>query len=321
MKIAIAVLSLLVAFASSSPLRSQELIKLNVASGPVDDTTPVLYAVKAGLFRRAGLDVQVTQLRSGAAIAAAVAGGSAQIGASSLMPLISANVHGVHFFILAPGTMYDTSIRNGLMVVQKNSPIHTAHDLNGQVIGTTSLSEVSAIATLAWIDQNGGDSRSVKMVEVSYPAMLPALVEGRIAAGALVSPTLEQQLESGQVRVLSNPKDAIAKHFLNSAWFTTADYATANPDIVARFARVMREASAYANAHHAETVDLIAAFTGLDPAVVGRSVRPIWGERLDPSDIQPIIDAAVKYKGIDRSFDAKELISPVASQAFGARRN
>lgn len=321
MRIVAAALLLVAAFASSTPVRSQALVTINVASGPVDDTTPVLYAVKAGLFRRAGLDVQVTTLKSGAAIAAAVAGGSAQIGASSLMPLISANAHGVHFAILAPGTMFDSNVKNGLMVVAKSSPIHTARDLNGQVIGTTSLNEVSAIGTLAWIDQNGGDSKTVKMVEVAYPAMLPALLEGRIAAGALVSPTLEQQLESGQVRVLSNPKEAIAKHFLNSAWFATAEYAAANPDVVGRFARVMREASAYANAHHAETVDLIANFTGLEPATVARSVRPIWAERLDPHDIQPIVDAAAKYKVIDHGFDAKELISPIALAAFSQRGN
>lgn len=300
----------------SGALRSQELTDIKIASGPVDDTTPALYAIKAGIFKKYGLNVEISNLRTGAAIAAAVAGGSVQIGASSLMPIISAYAHGVLLPIVAPGTMYDTRIRNGLMVVRSDSPIKTARDLDGQTIGTTSLQEVSALSTLNWIDQNGGDSKTVKMLEVPYPAMLPALVEGRIAAGTLVSPVLEQELESGKVRVLANPKDSVGKHYLNSCWFTTADYAAAHPDTLRSFALAMREASAFSNANHAATVDLIAAFSNVDPATVARSNRPIWGDHLNPVDIQPLVDLAARYHAIDKTFDAGALISPIVRPIF-----
>jgi len=37
--------------------------------------------------------------------------------------------------------------------------------------------------------------------------------------------------------------------------------------------------------------------------------RATIGERLDPREIQPVIDIAAKYNVIGRVFDAKELIA------------
>jgi hypothetical protein len=45
--------------------------------------------------------------------------------------------------------------------------------------------------------------------------------------------------------------------------------------------------------------------------------RVEFAETLDPHDIQPLIDAAAKYKAIDRAFPAQEMISPLA---LGAKR-
>ena len=109
--------------------------------------------------------------------------------------------------------------------------------------------------------------------------------------------------------------DAIAKRFANVAWFTTQDYAAKNPEIVRRFAAVMRDASLYSNAHHAETLNLIAGFTGVDEGTLHRMPRVGFAEYLSASDIQPLVNVAAKYGVIDRPFDAQELISPLAPKA------
>jgi ABC-type nitrate/sulfonate/bicarbonate transport system substrate-binding protein len=41
-----------------------------------DDMTPVFWGVKSGLFRRAGLDVQISNANNGAAMTAAVLAGT-----------------------------------------------------------------------------------------------------------------------------------------------------------------------------------------------------------------------------------------------------
>jgi len=162
---------------------------------------------------------------------------------------------------------------------------------------------------LAWIDKNGGDWKSIKIFELPYAAVIPAIEEGRISAGMLNEPSLSQALDGGRVRILARPQEALGRRFISSAWFATASYVAANLDIVSRFASVVREASGYANTHQAQTVDLSAAFTHVDRAIVERSARVTFAQALDPALIQPVVDAAVRYRVIERTFDARELIA------------
>jgi len=60
-------------------------------------------------------------------------------------------------------------------VVLKTSPIQSGRDLNGKTIGSTSVSDMNSAATLAWIEQTGGDPKSVKVIEVPQSAAAAAL--------------------------------------------------------------------------------------------------------------------------------------------------
>jgi len=73
--------------------------------------------------------------------------------------------------------------------------------------------------------------------------------------------------------------------------------------------RLLRAAALYTNAHHAETVPLLAAYAHIDPEVIKRMNRLTNATSLDVTYIQPAIDAAVKYKVIDKGFSASELIA------------
>ena len=51
-------------------------------------------------------------------------------------------------------------------IVRKDSPIKTGRDLNGKTFAVPALMDLNQIAAMAWIDQTGGDSRTVKIVEI-----------------------------------------------------------------------------------------------------------------------------------------------------------
>src|SRR5579859_7973889 len=109
----------LVAAIGFSPQRapSQELTTLRVAMVPNDDVTPFLYAQQTGMFRDAGLNVQVQKSTSGAVIAASVAGGSFDIGLASMMALISAHVRGIPFQMIAASGVHVASAPISQLVV------------------------------------------------------------------------------------------------------------------------------------------------------------------------------------------------------------
>ncbi len=285
---------------------------LRVASAGDDNATPLLYADKAGLFRKAGIDLQFSKMNSGSAVASAIAGGALDIGKSSLTGLIAAHLRGIDFTLVAPSGLYVKEHPIGALVVAADSTIASARDFVGKTISASALNDINVVAARAWFEQQGIDPASVHFIELPESAVSAALAAHRIDGSTVLNPVMAELVNSGKARVVAPVFDAIAGRFMISGWFASADYVAKHRDLVARFARVMQQAEDYANTHHAETLDLVAQFTGLDAGTIAGMVRPAYPAALDPRDIQPIIDAEAKYKAIDRSFSAADMISPLA---------
>lgn len=283
---------------------------LRFASAPDDDVSSFLYAQQAGLFKREGLDVTIQRSNSGAAVAAAVAGGSIDIGKSSVMSLISAHNRGLPFVLVAAAGLYSADEPVVAMLVAKDGPVHNAHDLNGKTIAVPALGDLYSIANNSFVDANGGDSKSIRYIEMPSAASPDAVINHRVDAVTLTTPILVGAMETGKVRVIGHPFDAISKRFVQAAWFTTRDFAEKNRDVIDRFQRALHESALYVNAHHADTVNALAAFTAADPKLIARMPRATAGTVLEPALLQPVVDAAVKYKAIATAFDARTLIDP-----------
>ncbi len=284
------------------------LVTVRVASTPDDMVTPVLYALRTGRFKQAGLDVVLEKQSGGAAIAAGIAGGSYEIGKSSVMALFSAHERGLPFTVIAPGGISETTTPYGYLIVAKDSAIQNARDLNGKTLAVAALSSVDQVCVQAWMDQHGGDSKTLKLVELPQSEDGAALEGHRIDAALTIHPQVDAALASGKVRILGQAYTAIAPRYFVSTWFSTADWANKHASTVEKFARVVRETAAYTNAHHAETAPIVADFSGITLAVVQRMSRGVAGTQLDASLLQPPIEAAAKYGVLKHTFPAQEMI-------------
>ena len=298
--------------AASRPAASQARVALKLVAPANDSATNALYALHAGSFARAGLDVELIPMNSGATVAAAVAGGAANIGLSSLVTIIEGHTRGVPFTVVAPSGVFDGTVQFAAFVVRKDNPIVSPRELNGKLIASPGLKDLNAVAIMAYVDRAGGDSRTIHFVELSQPASVAAIVEGRIDGAILGTPSLTSAVQSGKIRVLGNPFEAIATRFQHIAWFTTQSFAEQNRNAIERFSRVLRDASLYCNEHPADTAPLVAQFDGIDVKVVESAVRVPFAEYVDARLIQPLIDAVARYKLIDHSFNAAEIVSPFA---------
>lgn len=301
-------LMLLLGWTSSRSDSQTTLQTLRLTASLVDGVTPVLYAQSSGLFRQAGFNVVLERASNGAATAAAVAGGSVDIGESNIISMITAHAHNVPLVIIAPAAIYDPKTPDAVLLVSANSPLRTARDLVGKTIGMSSLSDISTIATQAWMDADHVDWHAVQFIEISLPTMQAALDQGRVQAVVQIKPFLTDAVDSGKARVLGLVYSSIGNHFLESAWFANRDFVETHKDTVAKFARIVAQASAYTNAHHAETSELLAAWSGIDPQRAARVPRGVTGTTLQASEIQPVIDMAAKYSLIPKAFDAQEIM-------------
>lgn len=290
--------------------RAQTLVSLAAAGVPEDGMTPALWAQASGIMRAHGLDVHFDAQRSGSATTAAVIGGAYPLGKASIMSLINAHVHGVPVVLIFPGGVYRSGSTHSGMIVRLDSPIKTGADVNGKLVAVSALNDLYTIGAYAWVDAHGGDWSSLKLLEIPIAAILEAVVTGRVDVGNTTDPFFTSAMESKKVRLLADTDAAIAPQFALTAWFSTRDYAQANPGIVRAFRAALHEAAVFANNHHAQTVDVVAKFSGMEPGVVARANRMYYGTDLDPKLIQPLIDDAAKYKVIPAAFDASDFIAP-----------
>ena len=292
-----------------SRVGAQALTVIRLSSTLDDSLTPILYGNASGLFAKAGLEVQVTAAASGAAITASVVGGAVDLGKSSPLPLISAYTRGIPIQLVAGSALYLSEDPITALVVAKDAPIHTASDLAGKLAATPALHSLDHIATQAWVDQHGGDSSTLKFVEIPQQTVPTALLQGRIDVSTLVVPTLANAMATGNFRIIGRPFDAIAKRFLIAVWFSSRDYVSKHPDVIKRFNDAFASAATFCNTHHAATVDLLASYSHQDPAAIRAMTRTTTAPHLEARELQPLIDAATKYGVIGKTFSATEFVT------------
>lgn len=133
---------------------------------------------------------------------------------------------------------------------------------------------------------------------------------GAAAAVAFPSRAPAQNASLTKITLASTTSDDMTPilYYNEVAWATTKDYSSQQPDIVRVFVRAYGEPVTYTNAHHAETVPLIAAYTTIDPAIISRMTRVQAWPSVTVAHLQPLIDACVKYGFLKARFPAMDVI-------------
>jgi NitT/TauT family transport system substrate-binding protein len=137
--------------------------------------------------------------------------------------------------------------------------------------------------------------------------MPAALSSGRVDGALMNEPYFS--LAKKTEHLLGYPYDAVAKDFLIAGWFTTAQWAKDNPDLLDRFISVMRETAQWANKkeNQAKSAEILVKYTPTDPSVVSSMVRVRFGEQLVASEVQSQVDVAARYLPFT-TFPAQEII-------------
>jgi ABC-type nitrate/sulfonate/bicarbonate transport system substrate-binding protein len=279
---------------------------IKIATIPIDTGAEAFYALDQGFYKKAGLNASIEHITNGPAITAAVVSGAVDIGFSNLVSLAIAFKKGVPVTLIAPAGMDSSKAPTSTCQVALNSPIKTAKDMNGKIFATNGLKNIGEFAPRAWIDANGGDSSTVKFVEMPFPDMAGALTQGRIDAAVMAEPTMTEA--KGQTRFLSNCYDGIGPAYMIGAYFTTSAWANAHPDLVRKFQAAMRETAIWANKNTAASAVILARESKMNPEIAAKMYRSVYPEKLEVSAIQPVINVTAKYGGLPAAFPATDMM-------------
>ncbi len=164
--------------AQTAPLET-----LRVGVLPAEICGGAFYGIDRGYFKRAGINVELQMFTNGNAIAAGLASGALDIGLSDVVSIMAAHARGLPLVYIAPSLLNTEKAPTFALIVAKDGPIHSAKDANGKTIAVNGLKNVSQLAFEAWVDNNGGDSKTIKWVEMPFPVM-PGAIAPMLASAA-----------------------------------------------------------------------------------------------------------------------------------------
>ena len=212
-----------IAHAQNAPLR--------LGTTANDSYAEPFYAQDQGFYTRAGLDVQVQPFPNGAGVTTALTGNAIDVGITNPISLANAVEHGLPLAFFATAALYNRE--EIALCVASDSPIRSAKDLEGKPVGTTAIRDTNSLTIVAWVDQNGGDSTKVQLVEIPFSAMAAAIRRGTVAAGSIAEPALSVALAQGGIRILAHHQDVYGKDFLVGAILRPATLARGQSPVVA----------------------------------------------------------------------------------------
>jgi len=289
--------------------RAQQLLKIRLVGVHTDDLTPVYWGLQNGMYQKAGLDIEMIAANSGTAATTAVVAGTYELGKGSVIASLVAHLKGLPLTIIANGVVWDPKAPTTLAVVAADSPLKRPRDLTGKTGSAAALNDIVTLTIANWVDKDGGDSKTMKWIEIPNSAEAAAIEQHRIDVCQLNEPMYTAAIEGGKVRPLGDGLSgkAIADHYVIAVYFAHQDFATKNPEAVRAFARVTYEAARYTNGHHTETAQMMSDVTKIPLETMRKIFRAPAATTGDPTLLQPVIDLAAKYGNITQAFSAKDI--------------
>jgi NitT/TauT family transport system substrate-binding protein len=287
-------------------------IKLKVGTLKQSALTNAWVAKQAGLFETNGLDVELVEFRSGNEAIAAQRGGHVDIVLSIPGTAMTANERGFELVLIAQNeTAKKEGPDSGALIVLNDSGIDKVADLAGKKIAISNLHSQYHVAVQMVLKKNGVDPAKVQFLEVPFASQPDALKSKQIDAVASLDPWTTQLRNAGYAKVLAwDYVESIPEQPIG-AWYVKADFAARNRDTVTRFANAIRDAVDYMHADADRARRNVAAYTGLDLALLKDMPLNNWSYRIDPAKWQAVADMMHASGELQKPHKSDEYLSDI----------
>jgi len=227
----------------------------------------VAVAQAEGFFKQEGLVVNVDNLSSGVPVVQGVVGGSLQIGASSIEPVVNAAAAGAPVQIV--GSYADKLTVN--LVTDKD--IATPAQLRGKRVGIQAVNAFREVMTRMVIEGAGLTSSDVTEVPSSSSAYISELLAGEIQSGVLQEEqTLKALNKDKGLHTMLNYEKAYPNYFYG-AYVVNKSWLAANQVTAGKFLAAITLAHRFMYDHEAATVAIVAKNTGYTTATIQQAYQ------------------------------------------------
>jgi len=255
--------------------------------------TPLDVGVQEGIFKKHGLDIEISAFAGDAKMQQAFAAGSIDLGIGS-GPGLAFIAKGSPILGVAEEAGPPLGIT---LCVLASGPIHSIADLKGKLASISSIGSQTDWMVRELSRRQGWGPEGIKRVALgAVPAQLSALRTHQIDMVPFDITTAYQLKETGEVRILLKFGDVV-KEYVNHVIYASTDLIAKRPDDVKKFLAAWFETVAFFKKSKADVVRISSGVLNIPEPVVSK-----------------VYDETIPMLSDDGKFDPKGLA--VLAQSF-----
>jgi NitT/TauT family transport system substrate-binding protein len=269
----------------------------------------VAFGIEKGLFKKQKLEIKLEPTQGGAATIPALISGDIQVGGSNVVSLLLASQKNLPIRTIAGGTTAQPAGEKdfGALIAAKGKGISEPQDLEGKTVAVNTLNNIAEVVVKAALEKKGVDPNSLKLSEVPFPEMAPALAKGSVDAAFSIEPFVTQSVGKGDA-VLGYSYVDTESDMQVGAYAVTNQFAEQNADAVKRFKAAITATATYVDSHEDEFRTFLSKSAKMPPQVAKEIVLPKWTGEIDAESVANTAKLMQRYGIVKEPVDADKLL-------------
>jgi NitT/TauT family transport system substrate-binding protein len=259
----LAAAAIAVAFFAASAANADTVLHLGKAQANQFAFIPADIGVETGIFKKHGIDLDISAFAGDAKMVQALTAGSLDIALGG-SPSFSAIVKGAPMKAVA---VFSDAPNIIMLTVLKDGPFKTVDDIKGRTVSVSGNGSLTFWLTQQLSRRLGWGDDGIKITPLgASEAQIAALMTHQIDGTTTDSVTVEKFVESGNGRILVKFGDYF-KDFVSSCIYASDNLISSNPDALRAFIAGWFETIAFMRDHKQATIDITVKNIGVSAGV------------------------------------------------------
>jgi NitT/TauT family transport system substrate-binding protein len=217
---------------------------------------------------------------------------------------MTANERGFDLVLISGSeTSQPTTPDTGSIVVRNDSAIKSLADLKGKTIAISGTHTQKTVAIQSILKRNGVKPDEFVFLEMPYASQVAALRAKQVEVVASLDPWTTLFRNSDFARVLAYDYYESLPEQPIGGWYARREYAGKNTEAMKRFAKSICDVADYLGADKDRARAQIAAYTGLDPALVKEVPVNRWTCKIDLKVWNKVADLMYESGELQKHFN------------------
>jgi NitT/TauT family transport system substrate-binding protein len=283
--------------------------KIQIGCTATSDCASAMVAVDEGIFKKYGLEAEMTPIGINSNIPAAILSNSIQIGGPTSTVFLQAVDGGLDLVAIAGASvMNPTSNGNITAFVRNGISIKEPKDFVGKKVGALGLNAFLHVLFVKWLAEKGVDPKSVNFVEVTFPTMSDIIKSGGVDAVLTAEPFVTRMLNAGLGSVGARYAVELARTDPIIFYAASREWADKNAATIKKFRDAIAESAQIVNSNREKASASISKFTK-QPLELVTATPPNRSEPvLKPEQLAWWIDVMSSQKMLQSKLDTTKLV-------------